>query len=82
MRCNICDRQLTEKEISWNKEIEAFEPCTVCLDVINDAAYSDGFQNIDDDSNTILVGEESNDDMIDTIPFSDLKYYGRVLKNE
>lgn len=44
MRCNICDRKLTDKEISFNKDLETYEPCTECLDVALDAAYSDGFK--------------------------------------
>lgn len=60
MHCNICDRLLTEKEIVWNKELQAWEPCGVCLDIAMDAAYSDGFQYDDDDYNEyIYVGEES-----------------------
>ncbi len=39
MHCNICDRQLSEKEISWNADLQAYEPCSTCLDVIMDAAY-------------------------------------------
>ena len=39
-----------------------------------DAAYSDGFQNEDDD-NVILIGEESDDDRVDVVRFSDVKMY-------
>lgn len=48
MRCSCCDRVLTEKEVSWNPEINNFEICTVCLDVALDAAYSNGFDPEDD----------------------------------
>ncbi len=44
MRCHVCDRVLTDKEIVYNTDIPAFEPCNVCLDVIMETAYSDGFK--------------------------------------
>jgi hypothetical protein len=51
---------MTEKEISWNKELNDWELCGTCLDIAMDAAYSDGFQYDDDDYNEyIYVGEES-----------------------
>lgn len=34
MRCNICDKLLTEAEISFNPAYEAYDPCGFCLDVI------------------------------------------------
>ena len=43
MRCNICDRNLTDKEVSFNKDLDTWEPCTDCLDVAMDAAYSQRF---------------------------------------
>lgn len=49
MKCDICDKELSEKEISYNEDIETFEPCSTCLDVIMDAAYSDGFLTEDDE---------------------------------
>lgn len=53
MHCNICDAELNEKEISWNKDLNTFEPCTVCLDAAMDAAYCDGFV-IEEDTSIIL----------------------------
>lgn len=44
MRCNICDRVLSDAEVVWSKDLGAFEPCTTCLDIALDAAYSDGFK--------------------------------------
>jgi hypothetical protein len=35
MRCNICDRTLQPGEIKFNKDHEEFDPCGVCLEVIN-----------------------------------------------
>jgi len=39
MRCNICDKELSEKEIQWNPDLDGWECCTICLDVALDAAY-------------------------------------------
>ena len=77
MRCHICDKQLTDKEVVWNKDLDAYEPCSFCLEAARDAAYSDGFQNEDDD-NVILVGEESDDDRVDVVPYSDMRMYPRL----
>lgn len=43
MRCYICDHQLTDKEVNYNQDLGMDEPCTTCLDVALDAAYSGGF---------------------------------------
>lgn len=43
MRCHICDAELSEKELVWNDDLDSYEPCSVCLDIIYDAAFSDGF---------------------------------------
>ncbi len=48
MKCNCCDRDLSDPEIIWNKELGkngegAFELCSTCLEAAMDAAYSDGF---------------------------------------
>lgn len=43
MRCYICDKDLTDKEVVFNKELGSFEPCTICLDIALDAAYSGKF---------------------------------------
>ena len=59
MRCAWCDNELSDKEISFNKELDAFEPCTVCLDAAMEAAYCDGFIGDDED---ILVLDASFDD--------------------
>lgn len=48
MKCHICDAELSDKEVSWNKELNSFEPCTVCLDIAMDAAYSNGYTTEDD----------------------------------
>ena len=43
MHCNICDKQLSEIEINWNKDLKTYEPCAVCLEVIMETAYSGKF---------------------------------------
>lgn len=68
MRCNICDKQLSEKEINYNEDLPAFEPCSVCLEEIMDAAYSGNFGTEDDDS--ILVDDEP-----ETISYKDTENY-------
>jgi len=41
MRCRCCDKQLTDKEVIWNEDLQDYELCTYCLDAAIDAAYSD-----------------------------------------
>lgn len=53
MHCEICDRTLTPEEIIFNKELETYEPCTTCLDVIMDAAY--GRSRPDDDEEGFII---------------------------
>jgi cytidine deaminase len=36
MRCNICNKVLTDKEVNYNHDLKTYEPCTLCLDVIQD----------------------------------------------
>lgn len=59
MRCNICDKELTEKEISYNDELEGFEPCTECLDIALEAAFSGG---VPDDERTFAAVDVSFDE--------------------
>lgn len=54
MRCNICDKALSEKEGSFNRDIQTFDPCTVCLDIAMDAAYTGGWTDEDDDKYVLL----------------------------
>lgn len=49
MRCHICDKDLSEKEVIYNEDLKAYEPCTTCLDIALDAAYSDGYKTEDDE---------------------------------
>jgi hypothetical protein len=69
MRCYICDVELTENEIQISEQavskatgLPASEPCTTCMDVIMDTAYSDGFEpeanNTKHDHNSLLENED------------------------
>ena len=54
MRCNCCDRALSEDEIQFNPEIKAWEMCSTCLDISLDAAYSGSFS-YDDEEDYLYV---------------------------
>ena len=43
MRCYICDVELTEGEISLDKELKS-EPCTSCQLIIYETAFSGKFK--------------------------------------
>ena len=43
MRCSCCDRALSDAEVIWNAELQAWEICSTCLEVAMDAAFSNGF---------------------------------------
>lgn len=43
MKCNCCDRDLSDTEIVFNPDIGTFELCATCLNVALEAAYSQGF---------------------------------------
>lgn len=53
MKCNICDAEMTDKEIQYHADGQFFEPCGTCLEIAMDAAYSDSFQ-YEEDVVTIL----------------------------
>ena len=76
MRCNCCNRQLNEKEITWNNDLQAWEMCGVCLDIAYDAAFSQGFRcddesGYDSDDDSFIILEDFDDDMGYTTPLSD-----------
>lgn len=48
MRCNCCDKGLSDAEITWNKDLEAWEMCQECLDIAYEAAYSGSFSDDDE----------------------------------
>lgn len=43
MRCYICDNELSENEIVLGPDHKS-EPCTACMKVILETAYSDGYE--------------------------------------
>ena len=47
MRCHICDKTLSDAEIQLAPD-KTYEPCAPCMEIILDAAYSDGFIRPDD----------------------------------
>lgn len=49
MHCNICDKQLSEKEIVFSTDLDTYEPCSECLEIAMDAAYSQGYLTEDDE---------------------------------
>ena len=56
MRCYICNVNLTEAEISLDKELKS-NPCTTCQDIIYETAFSGGFV-IDDDKFAEMIENE------------------------
>lgn len=54
MRCNCCDRVLSEQEIHFNPEIDAFEMCSTCVEIAFDAAFSGSYQ-YDDEEGYLFV---------------------------
>lgn len=67
MRCNICDRALSDTEIIWNKDIKTYEPCNTCLEIAMDAAYSQGFKCDGDPLDDPEMQEEFGNGAIETI---------------
>lgn len=73
MRCNICDKVLTDTEVQFTPDKKGFEPCAPCLEIAMDAAYSDGFVR-PDDADAVPILDELPDEqprfdfMYDVIP--------------
>ena len=67
MRCHVCDKALTDKEVVFNKDLVnpdgsgGYEPCTVCLEVAMDAAFSQGHKRPDDHEIPEELGDEYGD---------------------
>lgn len=36
MKCHICDATLSESEVKYNRQAQEWEPCGVCLHIINE----------------------------------------------
>lgn len=48
MRCYICDVELTEGEISLDREMKS-NPCTTCNQIIYEAAYGKSLPSYDEE---------------------------------
>lgn len=60
MQCHICSKVLSEKEVQWNAELEEWEPCGTCLEVIMDAAYCGRY----DDEESRVVDPSFDDETL------------------
>jgi hypothetical protein len=67
MRCNICNNLLSEKEIVFNTDIKAFEPCSTCLEVALDAAFSGGFSSDTDPLDDSDIEDQFGDGVVETL---------------
>lgn len=66
MRCHVCDKSMTEAEIMESPSGIGYEPCSVCMEIILETAYSDGFvreEPLDEDSE--MFADEFN--IVDTL---------------
>ena len=60
MKCYICDKELSEKEISYNEDLQGYEACSDCLEIIYETAYSDGFDKEDQGSIVVPYIEDTD----------------------
>lgn len=65
MRCYICDVELTEGEISLDKEMKS-NPCTSCNQIIFETAFSGKFKK--------SYGEDETEDYSDDFEPDDAKF--------
>ena len=73
MRCVICDVELSEGEISLDKEMKS-NPCTTCQQIIFETAFSGKFKNGSYDV-------DDADDFGDDFEPDDLKF-AEMVENE
>lgn len=66
MRCNCCDKALSDTEVVWNNELKAYEMCATCLEIAMDAAFSQGY-NRPDDEIAVEIGDEFGDGIVETL---------------
>lgn len=74
MRCHICDRALADTEVIFNKDligrdgrVGAYEPCSTCLDIAMDAAFSQGFQGGDEENYEELGDDDLGSGEVETL---------------
>jgi hypothetical protein len=79
MRCHICDRSMSDKEIQVAECDRLYEPCSTCLEIALEAAYSAGF-NTEDDEYVLL--DEFNEDTdpltVTFVEYKDTESYNEV----
>lgn len=46
MRCHICDKTLSDKEVNYNNDHQDWEPCGSCLQAISEVFTSDSEEQI------------------------------------
>lgn len=66
MRCNICDKALSDTEVVFNKGLNDYEPCSTCLEIAMDAAFSQGYHRPDDEI-AVEIGDEFGDGIVETL---------------
>ncbi len=88
MRCNCCDRVLGDGEILPSPDNKTFEPCATCMEIIMDAAYSDGFTRpvdeefeVDEDTDKMVVKviDKETGEMIRQMPSEEVIRIAKVL---
>lgn len=68
IHCDICDRDMSDKEIQYNEDLKTYESCTTCLDIAMEAAYTGQFKT-EDDVYELLEDDFDNWDGIEVINF-------------
>lgn len=61
MRCVICDVELTEGEISLDKQLKS-NPCTTCQQIIYETAFSGKFKKSLDENDLDDYGDDFEPD--------------------
>jgi len=57
VHCHICDKILSEAEIQQDPT-GRYEPCSFCMEIILDAAYTDGFVRPDDADGVSVLDDD------------------------
>jgi hypothetical protein len=70
VKCECCDKEISDKEIQWNPElvrrdgrVGMFDYCPFCLEVALEAAYSDGYRG-EDEEVIIDLGFDDEEDLV------------------
>lgn len=63
MRCYICDRIIPPEGIKFHPVTSKIEPCSACMEAINDATHNDGLDHsldseIFEDADTVIPEED------------------------